>query len=316
MTVVTIVLITGSLSTQDIVASQAHGIIHWNFLRLGIVPFLIFLTAITAELNRPPFDVVEAESELVGGFHTEYSSLRFALFFLAEFMNTITMSAVMVTLFFGGPAGWVPNIAHIQWVFPILWFLGKTVIFCFCYVWFRAALPRMRYDQLMDLGWKRLIPLSLAWMLLVAGFLISPAWGFGLMAAGIAGSILLTRSFEIGREREAGPEAVLPTVGARPISPTTLRQLTDGEESSGRCSQLLRRLQADLPTPLATDGDVELPGREATEAAPSTRPSRAESVRGRHGKVHRLRVVRRCLPGRLHLRAWTGQPARSPGQPR
>ena len=143
------------------------------------MPFVVFVIAITAELNRPPFDVVEAESELVGGFHTEYSSFRFAIFFLAEYMNTITMSAIIVTLFLGGPAGWVPNVrAPASWVFPILWFLVKTIGFAFCYVWFRASLPRFRYDQLMDLGWKRLIPLSLGWMLIVAGFLVAKGWGF------------------------------------------------------------------------------------------------------------------------------------------
>lgn len=231
MSVVTVVLATGSLSTHDIVTSQSGGIWHWNLIRLGVVPFIIFLIAITAELNRPPFDVVEAESELVGGFHTEYSSLRFALFFLAEFMNTITMSAVMVTLFFGGPSGPVPNIPHLEFLFPILWFLGKTVLFCFAYVWFRAALPRFRYDQLMDLGWKRLIPLSLAWMLLVAGFLISPAWGFGLAAVALLGSIALTRAFDIGTARESGSDAILPTVGERPLPPYVLRRITDGEGS-------------------------------------------------------------------------------------
>ena len=100
MSIVTVVLASGSLSTHDIVAAQGGSLWRWNLIHLGFVPFFIFLIAITAELNRPPFDVVEAESELVGGFHTEYSSLRFALFFLAEFMNTITMSAIMVTLFF------------------------------------------------------------------------------------------------------------------------------------------------------------------------------------------------------------------------
>ena len=231
MSVVTVVLATGSLSTHDIVASQSGGFWHWNLIRLGVVPFVIFLIAITAELNRPPFDVVEAESELVGGFHTEYSSLRFALFFLAEFMNTITMSAVMVTLFFGGPSGPVPKIPHLEFLFPILWFLGKTVLFCFAYVWFRAALPRFRYDQLMDLGWKRLIPLSLAWMLLVAGFMISPAWGFGLAAVALLGSVALTRAFDIGTARESGSEAILPNVGERPLPPYVLRRITDGGES-------------------------------------------------------------------------------------
>ena len=113
MTVVTVVLITGALGTRAIVDSQAGHLWQWNVIRLGVVPFLIFFIAIVAETNRPPFDLVEAESELVGGFHTEYSSIRFALFFLAEFMNTITMSAITVTLFFGGPDGPIPHIAHL-----------------------------------------------------------------------------------------------------------------------------------------------------------------------------------------------------------
>ena len=230
MTIVTIVLATGSLSTHDIVAAQAHGVWHWNLIRLGVVPFVVFLIAITAELNRPPFDVVEAETELVGGFHTEYSSLRFALFFLAEFMNTITMSAIIVTLFLGGPAGWVPNIAHVRWVFPILWFLAKTVGFAFAYVWFRAALPRFRYDQLMDLGWKRLIPLSLGWMLIVAGFLIRASWGFLMAAMVILAWTVLTRAFTLGQPREEGRDALLPTVGERPLPGRVLRAWTDREK--------------------------------------------------------------------------------------
>ena len=232
LSIVMIVLVTGSLSTHDIVASQAHGIWNWNVIRLGVVPFVIFLIAITAELNRPPFDVVEAESELVGGFHTEYSSFRFAIFYLAEFMNTITMSAIIVTLFFGGPAGWVPNVAHLRWVFPILWFLAKTTAFAFAYIWFRAALPRFRYDQVMDLGWKRLIPLSLGWLLVVAGFLISVSWGFGMAALALFAWTLLTRAFELGSGRERGAEAVLPVIGPRPLAPEALRELTDEDEEA------------------------------------------------------------------------------------
>ncbi len=227
MTIVTVALVTGSLSTHDIVTSQADGIWHWNLIRLGFVPFFLFVIAITAELNRPPFDVVEAESELVGGFHTEYSSLRFALFFMAEFMNTITMSALIVTLFLGGPAGYVPNIAHLRWVFPILWFLVKTVAFAFSYIWFRAALPRFRYDQVMELGWKRLIPLSLGWMLIVAGFLIKPADGFAMAAAVILAWTLLSRAFELGDDRGAGPGALIPIVGERPLPGEVIRALTD-----------------------------------------------------------------------------------------
>jgi NADH-quinone oxidoreductase subunit H len=229
MTIVTIVLATGSLSTHNIVDAQSGGIWHWNLIRLGVIPFVIFIIAITAELNRPPFDVVEGESELVGGFHTEYSSIRFGLFYLAEFMNTITMSAIIVTLFLGGPAGWVPNVAHLRWVFPIVWFLAKTVAFAFCYVWFRAALPRFRYDQLMDMGWKQLIPLSLGWVLIVAGFLVRPAWGFLMIAIVLLAWILLTRAFALGYSRERGADSILRPVGRRPLPGSVLRASTDEE---------------------------------------------------------------------------------------
>ncbi len=232
LTVVTVVLATGSLSTHDIVTSQSQGIWHWNLIRLGLIPFVVFVIAITAELNRPPFDVVEAESELVGGFHTEYSSFRFAIFFLAEYMNTITMSAVIVTLFLGGPAGWVPPVSHLRWVFPIAWFLLKTVTFAFIYVWFRASLPRFRYDQLMDLGWKRLIPLSLGWMIVVAGFLINRAWGFAMGALVLFAWTVLSRAFALGQVRERGAAAVLPTVGERPLPGDVLRAHTDEEDPS------------------------------------------------------------------------------------
>ncbi len=226
LTIVSVVLITGSLSTHDIVTSQAQGIWHWNLVRLGFIPFAVYVIAITAELQRPPFDVVEAESELVGGFHTEYSSLRFALFFLSEFMNTITQSAIIVTLFFGGPAGWVPNIPHLRWVFPIIWMVGKTIFFAFCYIWFRAALPRFRYDQVMDLGWKRLIPISLGWLLVVAGFMINRAWGFATLAFVLMSSLALTRSFDLGAQRSSA-ESVLPSVAQRPLPGDVIRSLLD-----------------------------------------------------------------------------------------
>jgi NADH-quinone oxidoreductase subunit H len=214
MTVVMVVLITGSLSTRAIVIDQALHLWQWNVIRLGVVPFVLFFIAIIAETNRPPFDLVEADSELVGGFVTEYSSIRFALFFLAEFMNTITMSAITVTLFFGGPDGPVPHIPHLYWLWPILWFLGKTIVFLFVFVWLRAALPRMRYDQLMDLGWKKLIPLALGWLLIVAGFVIDAWWGVGMAAGVVAGAVLLSRAFSVGGEREE-ERAIVPQVGLR-----------------------------------------------------------------------------------------------------
>ena len=227
MNVVTVLLVCNSLSTRAIVDAQGGSFFHWNLIKTGLVPFVLFLIAATAELNRPPVDVVEADSELVGGFNTEYSSIRFALFYLAEFMNTITMSAVMVTLFFGGPAGPVPNIPHLQWLFPILWFTGKVVAFCFMYIWFRAALPRMRYDQLMDLGWKKLIPASLAWMLLVAAALTSWRWALVVLSGIFIGWVALSQAFDIGSAREQSNTSVLPAIGQRPISGPALRRLTD-----------------------------------------------------------------------------------------
>ena len=168
-----VLLLAGTLSTSGIVAAQAT-VTDWHFVSTGIVPFIIFLIAATAELNRPPFDLVEAEQELVGGFNTEYSSIRFALFYLAEFMNTVTMSALIVTLFFGGPQ----PIAIGDFVFDIpllpnalegtIWLLAKILVFLYMYIWFRATLPRLRYDQLMDMGWKLLIPASLGWFMLLA----------------------------------------------------------------------------------------------------------------------------------------------------
>jgi NADH-quinone oxidoreductase subunit H len=207
MTVIMVVLLSGTLSTRGIVESQSHTFfVSWNIIRTGVVPFLIFMIAVTAELNRPPFDLVEAEQELVGGFHTEYSSIRFAMFFLAEFMNTITMSAVIVTLFLGGPDG--PVFHFLPWLWPILWFLGKTLVFLFVYVWLRAALPRLRYDQLMDLGWKVLIPLSLAWTLVVAAVLVGNWWGVAVIGGLAVGAGLLIRAVRVGtiRREQLGEE--------------------------------------------------------------------------------------------------------------
>ena len=115
-------------------------------------------------------------------------------------------------------------------IMPVLWFLIKVTIFCYVFVWLRGALPRYRYDKLMDLGWKKLIPASLAWMLLVAGFLISAWWGVGLAVAVIAAALVLSRSFDLGAERELADRAVLPPVGRRPVPPTLLRDATDAEE--------------------------------------------------------------------------------------
>ncbi|MFF0815115.1 NADH-quinone oxidoreductase subunit NuoH [Rhodococcus sp. NPDC003318] len=157
----------GTMSTSGIVASQFGT---W-YVFLLLPSFLIYVTSMVGETNRAPFDLPEAEGELVGGFHTEYSSLRFAMFMLAEYINMVTVSALATTLFLGGwHAPWPLSIwdgANSGW-WPVLWFTAKVWCFLFVFIWLRATLPRLRYDQFMNLGWKVLIPASLLWIMLVA----------------------------------------------------------------------------------------------------------------------------------------------------
>jgi len=163
-------LYSGSLSTSEIVASQSL----WYALPL-FPSFAMYLVAMVGETNRAPFDLPEAETELVAGFHTEYGSIKFAMFFLAEYINVTTVAALATTLFLGGwhapwPLGgpiW-PG-ANSGW-WPVLWFLGKVVLIIFAVYWLRGTLPRLRYDQFMALGWKVLIPTSLVWIMIVAAF--------------------------------------------------------------------------------------------------------------------------------------------------
>jgi len=218
LAVVTVVLTAGTLSTHGIVAQQAGSgpgdiLPNWTILVTGFVPFLIFLLAGTAEIERPPFDLLEAEQELVAGFNTEYSGIRFALFYLASFMNTITTSAIVVTLFLGGPSG--PLLFGPDWIWPLVWFFGKVLVFLFIFVWFRATLPRYRYDQLMDLGWKVMIPLALGWMLIVASIRVAndEAWNVGLVVligglviVGAASLLAVARHTASKRRAELEPE--------------------------------------------------------------------------------------------------------------
>ena len=229
LAVATVVMVVGSLSTLDIVVAQ-DSVVRWNLVATGFIPFVVFVIAVTAELNRPPFDLVEAEQELVGGYHTEYAGIRFALFYLAEFMGTVTMSAIIVTLFLGGPAppfGFLADIpGHIHdlggpgvldglWHFlgsPILWgaiwFFAKLFIFLFMYVWFRATLPRFRYDQLMDLGWKVLIPLSFGWFLVLTALRVAQDEGWNrvvvvavAVVAMLVGFLLLSSAMRVSSRR-------------------------------------------------------------------------------------------------------------------
>ncbi len=168
MSIVAVVLYADSLSTADIVAAQSQ---QWWFVFLLFPSFAVFCVSMVGETNRAPFDLPEAESELVGGFHTEYSSLKFGLFLLAEYVNMVTVSAMATTLFLGGwHAPWpLAGGALDRGWWGLLWFMGKLLVFLFVFIWLRATLPRMRYDQFMVLGWKVLVPGSLIWIVLVSG---------------------------------------------------------------------------------------------------------------------------------------------------
>jgi NADH-quinone oxidoreductase subunit H len=164
---VAVFIYAGTMSTSGIIGAQTK---LWNAIPL-VVSFVIYMIAMVGETNRAPFDLAEAESELVGGFHTEYSSMKFALFFLAEYINMVTVSALATTLFLGGwRAPWPLSLwsgANSGW-WPMLWFTGKVIAIIFVFVWLRGTLPRLRYDQFMHLGWKVLIPINLVWILVVA----------------------------------------------------------------------------------------------------------------------------------------------------
>ncbi len=163
ITFVSVILLAGTLSMVGIVNAQYNNGVWFVFVQP--VAFVIYLVAGLAETNRIPFDMPEAESELVGGYHTEYSGMRFALFFLAEYTNMIVVSAVATTLFLGGWLRPFPNVsalAFLDWVPSWMWFTLKTMLFLYLFMWIRATLPRYRYDQLMRVSWKALIPLALA----------------------------------------------------------------------------------------------------------------------------------------------------------
>lgn len=174
LAMVAVVLWTASLGSENalslasIVEAQQGtwgGIVpRWNIFP-QVAAFVVFLIAIVAETNRAPFDLVEAEQEIVGGFHTEYSGMRFAMFFLAEYVNIFSMSAIAATLFLGGWNGPTFGPPIVAAVLPTIWFLIKTYVIVFLFFWIRATLPRLRYDQLMSLGWKRLIPAALVWLI-------------------------------------------------------------------------------------------------------------------------------------------------------
>jgi NADH-quinone oxidoreductase subunit H len=168
LALVAVVAYSGTLSMSGIVASQDRV---WN-----VVPqfpaFVAFLIGGLAETNRPPFDLPEAEGELVAGFHTEYSGIKFAMFYLGEYIGTVTIAAVATTLFLGGWRGPAPS--FVPWLWPLLWFLLKVILIVYLFVWIRGTLPRIRFDRLMSFGWKVLIPFGLMWVLATGAVVILP----------------------------------------------------------------------------------------------------------------------------------------------
>jgi NADH-quinone oxidoreductase subunit H len=184
LTLVSVILMAGSLSMVSIVRAQESSGMWYAFVQP--VAFVVFIIGSLAETNRAPFDMPEAEQELTGGFHTEYSGMRFALFFLAEYANMIVVSSVATTLFLGGWLRPFPNVALLRFLDVVpswTWFLVKSFLFLYFFIWIRATLPRYRYDQLMDLGWKVLIPLSLGWLLMLATINVArdQGWNIGLV---------------------------------------------------------------------------------------------------------------------------------------
>ncbi len=257
LSLVAVFLYAGSMSTSEIVASQER---LWFGLIL-IPSFVIYLIAMVGETNRAPFDLPEAEGELVGGFHTEYSSLKFALFFLAEYVNMVTVSALATTLFLGGwrapwPLSLWDNANEGYW--PVLWFLAKVMIFIFVFIWLRGTLPRLRYDQFMKFGWKRLIPVALVWIVAVATIrAISLEGGIDrsylLAAIGVVAVLFLVLFF-VGGGVEEDEDAERERVGADgeafdafasgyPVPPMP------GPAVQGRTSVTLREARQDITRP-------------------------------------------------------------------
>jgi len=277
MSFVAVFLYAGTMSTSGIVAAQEP---IWYAVIL-LPSLLIYATAMVGETNRAPFDLPEAEGELVGGFHTEYSSLKFALFFLAEYINMVTVSALATTLFLGGwIAPWPLSLwdgANVGW-WPLLWWFVKVQLFIFAFIWLRGTLPRLRYDQFMRFGWKVLIPASLLWIVIVAAarvvrneFSVTTQelllLGGGLLVVIIVGSwVLQVRSERRERAQVEAAKAEMdkpfdPYAGGYPVPPLPGQEFT----------YTSRRAKAAVVEGTATrTATAVLPGESADAPVPST----------------------------------------------
>jgi NADH-quinone oxidoreductase subunit H len=238
LSLVAVFIYAGSMSTSDIVSSQHQHI--WNAVVL-FPSFVIYVISMVGETNRAPFDLAEAEGELVGGFHTEYSSLKFALFFLAEYVNIIAVSALASTLFLGGYHA-LPGLGFTeQWLggwFTLIWFFAKVNFFFFIFMWLRGSLPRLRYDQFMKFGWKVLIPVSLIWILIVASLRVlqqqgAPRSAILAFAAGVV-IIVMAISSLVERNKEKVRTADLPEGEAPNFPVPSLPQVQSINVSGGK----------------------------------------------------------------------------------
>lgn len=240
LSLVAVFIYSGSMSTSEIVAAQEK----WWYSVVLFPSFVIYAISMVGETNRAPFDLAEAEGELVGGFHTEYSSLKFALFFLAEYVNIVAVSALATTLFLGGYHA-LPGLTFTeQWLggwFTIVWFFAKVMFFFFIFVWLRGTLPRLRYDQFMKFGWKVLIPASLFWIMIVATMRVmslrgtSRAGVFGFAAGVVLVVLLGSFLYDSSKKRvetESEIEIPAPTFPV-PVIPVQDRPASQSEVTRG-----------------------------------------------------------------------------------
>ena len=242
LSLVAVFIYSGSMSTSSIVQAQQDT---WWYGLVLFPSFVIYAISMVGETNRAPFDLAEAEGELVGGFHTEYSSLKFALFFLAEYVNIIAVSALATTLFLGGYHA-IPGLGFTeQWLggwFTLIWFFIKVLFFFFIFVWLRGTLPRLRYDQFMQFGWKVLIPVSLLWILVVATLrIISTTSQSKVVTFGFAGVVVLivlgiSTAFENSKNKRTSvvhPEPAAPDF-AVPSLPSQITTINVSQQGGDR----------------------------------------------------------------------------------
>ena len=256
LAVASVFIYAGSLRVSDIVAAQSGsgflpGVPGWFIIPL-FPAFLVFVVGMVAEAGRPPFDLAEDEGTLVGGFNTEYSGLRFGMFMLAEFMSVIIMSAVVVTLFLGGPAGPTFGLPEpFPSILPTIWFSLKTFVFVFLFILLRGALPRTRYDRLMALGWKLLIPVGLVWVLITGALVLIEQDGglstnarLGLVGGAVLIALLGLVSSRGGEDADDAPRGTVASTATRLPGPAS-------SDATDRAA-----VDADTGTDVAADVEV------------------------------------------------------------